>query len=124
MEKISILIVDDQRSARQGLEALLSQLPEFQVSGFAQDGAEAVKIVETNHPDIVLMDLQMPGMSGIEAIQQIKRNWPEVKIIALTMYPYYRTEAIEVGADAFLLKGGPPNELQDIIYTITSVFPH
>jgi CheY-like chemotaxis protein len=71
--------------------------------------------VEELLPDVVLMDIRMPGMDGLEATQLIKHRWPGIRVIALTMYSGYRARAFAVGADAFLLKGCTPGALQSAI---------
>lgn len=103
-ETIRVLIVDDQKRARKGLKALLATQPELEVVGEAADGEEAVRLAEALCPDVVLMDVRMPALDGIEATRRIKKAHPEIKVIVLTMYGTHRTEAIEAGADAFLLK--------------------
>ena len=116
MEKrIQVLIVDDQGSARRGLKALLSLFPQVEVVGEAADGQESVQQVEHCRPNVVLMDMQMPGTNGLEATRRIKCRWPKVKIIALTLHPGYQAEAFAAGADAFLLKGCDPELLRDAI---------
>lgn len=113
--RMRILIVDDQRPTRQGLRALLSLSPKVEVVGEAVDGQGSVALVAERHPDVVLMDVRMPVMDGLEATRRIKSQWPEVKVIALTMHPQYRVQALSAGADAFLLKGCPPEALQNAI---------
>jgi len=103
-ETVKILIVDDQERARRGLKALLATQPELEVVGEAADGEEAVRLAEALRPDVVLMDVRMPNMDGIEATKRIKRAHPEIKVIVLTMYDTHRREALEAGADAFVLK--------------------
>jgi DNA-binding NarL/FixJ family response regulator len=112
---VRVLIVDDQRPTRQGLRALLSLSPQVEVIGEAMDGQESVALVSEHHPDVVLMDVRMPVMDGLEATRCIKSQWPEVKVITLTMHAKYRSQALAAGADVFLLKGCPVEELQAAI---------
>jgi len=109
--QVRVLIADDQPATRRGLVALLSIHPQIEVVGEAADGRDALQMVADQHPDVVLMDVQMPVMNGVEATQCIKRDWPEVKVIALTMHAGYRTELLAAGADAFLLKDGAADAL-------------
>ena len=110
MEKARILIVDDQASVREGLRTVL-ELEGLEIVGEAAEGREAVQLVEECRPNVVLMDARMPVMDGLEATQLIKDRWPEVKVIVLTMYASYQADALAVGADAFLVKGCPSEEL-------------
>jgi len=103
-ENTRVLIVDDQERARRGLKALLATQPELEVVGEATDGEEAVRLAEALRPDVVLMDVRMPNMDGIEATRRIKKAHPEIRVIVLTMYDTHRREALEAGADAFVLK--------------------
>jgi DNA-binding NarL/FixJ family response regulator len=112
---VRVLIVDDQRPTRQGLRALLSLSPEVEVIGEAMEGQVSVALVSEHHPDVVLMDVRMPVMDGLEATRCIKSQWPEVKVITLTMHAKYRSQALAAGADVFLLKGCPVEELQAAI---------
>ena len=120
-QKIRVIIADDQRSARQGLKALLAFAPQIEVIGEASNGQEAVELVAEKQPDLVLMDVQMPEMDGLEATRLIKNRWPQVKVMMLTMFPSRRPEALDVGADRFLLKGGTAESLQDAILSLFSV---
>jgi DNA-binding NarL/FixJ family response regulator len=114
-EQIRVLIADDQQSTRSGLKALLSFAPQIEVIGEAINGQEAVRLVAKRHPDVVLMDIQMPVMNGFQATRLIKSQWPEIKVIALTIYPAYRAKALKAGADVFLLKGCTAESLQTAI---------
>jgi DNA-binding NarL/FixJ family response regulator len=109
--RVGVLIADDRPTARRALRALLTLYPQVEVVGEAVDGQEAIHFVSESHPDVVLMDMQMPVMDGLEATRSIKKRWPEVRVIALTMYAKYRAEALAAGADAFLLKDGRPDAL-------------
>jgi len=106
-----VLIADDRSRSRQGLRALLTTYPGIEVIGEAGNGQEALRLVEERRPDTVLMDAKMPTMDGLTATQLIKRRWPETRIIMLTMYGAHRAEALGSGADAFLVKGCPAEEL-------------
>jgi two-component system NarL family response regulator len=108
---IRVLIADDHPRSRHGLRALLATTSTVKVIGEAADGQEAVRLVETYQPDVVLMDAQMPVMDGLEASRQIKDRWPQIKVIILTMYNGRRTEAAAAGVDAFLAKGCPVENL-------------
>ena len=114
-ERVRVLITDDQQPTRQGLMALLSFTPQIEIIGVAVNGEEAVLMTGKYHPDVVLMDMKMPVMDGLQAAKLIKKRWPEIKIIALTIYPYYRTEAVKAGIDAFLQKGCAAEVLQSTI---------
>lgn len=110
-----ILIVDDNPHARKALCAFLSTVSGCRVVSEAASGDEALAEIEHQVPDLVLMDAQMPVMDGIAATRLIKERWPRVRVIVLTLYSEYRLRAQQAGADAFLVKGCP---MQDIVSTI------
>jgi len=110
-----VLIADDQQPVREGLRCLLSMLSQVEVVGEAADGQDALHLVAEHHPDVVLMDIQMPVMDGLEATRCIKSQWPGVRVIVLTLYARYRSKAIAAGADVFLLKGCAYEVLQEAI---------
>jgi DNA-binding NarL/FixJ family response regulator len=124
-QHIRLLIADDAPRSRNGLRALLATFrlnnmtvrpaPEVEVVGEAADGQEAVRMVEQCRADVVLMDARMPTLDGLTATRLIKKRWPKVKVVVLTLYDSYRAEALAAGADAFLLKGCPPEELLEAI---------
>ena len=106
-----LLIVDDQSRARQSLSALLViDFPQIELSE-APDGKEALRQVEAIHPDIVVMDVLMPGGDGIEATRSIKAHYPLTKVILYSMYAEYQSVALAAGADAFIVKGEPSGTL-------------
>jgi DNA-binding NarL/FixJ family response regulator len=103
---IRILIADDHTLMRQGLHEICAGIGGFTVVAEAKDGAEAVALRKTTEPDVILMDMQMPGVDGPEAIRQIMAEAPAARIVALTMYrdEPYMLSAIRGGARAYLLK--------------------
>jgi DNA-binding NarL/FixJ family response regulator len=115
VEPIRVLIVDDQPRARKSLKALLATWSRGAEIHEAGDGREAVRLVKELGPDVVLMDVRMPEIDGLQATVQIKALRPEVKVIVLSMYPEYRSEALAVGADAFVGKGEAPERLLDLL---------
>jgi DNA-binding NarL/FixJ family response regulator len=110
---MKVIICDDQAIIRDGLEMLLKLEKDIEVLGLAKDGAEAVAIVEKKQPDLVLMDLKMPGLNGIEATRQIRANYPHVKVLVLTTYDddEWVFDAIRAGASGYLLKDTPREEV-------------
>ena len=114
-QRIRVLIAEDRARSRDGLKALLVTQPEIEIVGEAADGREVVHMVEERRPDVVLMDVRMPVMDGLEATRLIKEKWLEVKVIVLTMYALHQADALAAGADAFLVKGCPAEELLEAI---------
>jgi NarL family two-component system response regulator LiaR len=112
-EKIRVLITDDQAIVRKGIQALLATETNFEVVGEAENGKEAIKQFEQLQPDVVLMDLQMPEMSGIEAISHITTHKPNARILVLTSFATDDKvfPAIKAGALGYLLKDSSPEEL-------------
>jgi len=110
-----VLIADDRRPSRSRLRAVLAVRPEIVIVGEAADGQEAVRLVAECRPDVVLMDARMPVMDGLEATWLIKERWPVVKVIVLTIRASYRADALAAGADTFLVKGCPAEELLEAI---------
>jgi two-component system response regulator NreC len=111
--KLSIVLADDHTILRAGLRALLTADPSFEIVGEARDGREAVRCVEKLGPDLLLMDLSMPRMSGMDAIREIKKRYPDTKIIALTVHKTeeYLLTTLQAGADGFVLKDATHDEL-------------
>jgi DNA-binding NarL/FixJ family response regulator len=119
---LRILIAEDHTLVRAGMVALLSQDPEFEIVGEADNGRDAVRGVGEFKPDIVLMDLTMPGMSGMEAIFDIKRRYPGVFVLVLTLHntAEFVLASLRAGADGYLLKGATPSELRAAVRTVAS----
>ena len=113
MPKIKCLLVDDHTLFRQGVRRLLESENDFEVVGEAADGGEAVEKARELRPDIVLMDIGMPGLSSFESARQIKKNRMETKILFLTMYEDedYLGQCLEVGASGCVLKDTPAPQL-------------
>jgi DNA-binding NarL/FixJ family response regulator len=113
MPKIKCLLVDDHTLFRQGVRRLLESENDFEVVGEAADGGEAVEKARELRPDIVLMDIGMPGLSSFESARQIKKNRIETKILFLTMYEDedYLVQCLEVGASGYVLKDTPAPQL-------------
>ena len=110
---IRVLICDDQWIVCEGLEAILNADPDIEVVGIGFDGAEALALIPQVNPDLVLMDLKMPGMNGIQATHRISQEYPEVKVLVLTTYgaDEWVFDAIRSGAAGYLLKGSPRSTL-------------
>ncbi len=106
-----ILIVDDSPRARQSLRALLASYAEDAEIREAGTGLEALLRIDESAPDVVFMDVMMPGLDGIKATQIIKQYVPQVKVIALSISGDFQTGALAAGADAFVCKGDPPDIL-------------
>jgi DNA-binding NarL/FixJ family response regulator len=121
--KIKLLIVDDQERVRQDLRTALQLMQGLEVVGEAADGFEAVQQAEVLGPDVVLMDLKMPGMDGFEAARQIKARRLARGVVALTIYgdDLAREQAIRVGMDAFVEKGTPIQTLAETIRKVRSI---
>jgi DNA-binding NarL/FixJ family response regulator len=119
-DAIRVLVVEDHNVVRQGLVALLNLVEDIQVVGEAADGEEAVVQFRSHHPDVTLIDLRLPKLSGVEVIQRVRSETPQARIVVLTTYDgdedIYR--ALKGGAKAYLLKGMTTEEL---ITTIRAV---
>jgi DNA-binding NarL/FixJ family response regulator len=110
---IRLLIVDDHPVVRDGLSGMFAADPGFEVLGEAADGAEALRLAQALRPDVILMDLRMPGMDGVTAIGELARRGIPARVLVLTTYDTdsYVLPAIEAGATGYLLKDAPRDEL-------------
>lgn len=110
---IRVIVCDDQEIVCQGLKTILDNDREIEVVATANDGQEAIKLVEQYNPDLVLMDLKMPIMNGVQATQQISQSFPQTSILVLTTYDddEWLFDALRSGASGYLLKDTPSNLL-------------
>jgi len=110
---IRLLIVDDHPVVRDGLTGMFASAPEVEVVGQAGDGSEAVRLAQVLQPDVILMDLRMPGMDGLAAITELARQGHAARVLVLTTYDTdsYVLPAVEAGATGYLLKDAPRDEL-------------
>ena len=114
---IRVLICDDQDLVRDGLRAILSTAADIEIVGEAADGDQALNLVEAHSPDVVLMDLKMPGTNGVTATRNITNRFDDVKVLVLTTYdsPEWVDDAIRSGAAGYLLKDTPRHRLIEAI---------
>ena len=116
----NVVLVDDHKLVRDGVKTILERGAEFKVVGEAEDGASAVQLCKKTSPDLVLMDIGLPGMNGIEATTELLRHCPDVKVVILSMYDDENSvvSAIRSGARAFVLKKASSTELLDALRTV------
>ena len=117
---IRVLIADDHGVIRDGLGRLIGALPDMEVVGLAADGAQAVEQCRTTEPDVVLMDLEMPGVDGIEATRRILVDRPGTAVLVLTSFSEQSRilDAISAGADGYLLKHSEPDEITAAVRSV------
>lgn len=125
-KKCRIVIAEDHTILREGLRSLLAHHPELETIGEAEDGQEAIRRVEKLMPDLLLMDLSMPRMSGMAALKDIKKRFPKTKIIILTVHKTeeYILAALQAGADGYVLKDATHDELIMAIRTVLDGKPY
>ena len=119
---INILLVDDHELVRTGIRKILDDVKGFKVVGEAKTGEEAVQFCRKSEPNVVLMDMNMPGIGGLEATKKIIRNNPDTKVIVLTVHSEdpIPTKVMQIGAAAYLTKGAAPTEMVNAIKTVNS----
>lgn len=120
--KKRVLIAEDHTLLRAGLKIMLSQEEDLEVVGEADNGKEAIRAVSLLAPDLVLMDLTMPGTNGMEAMVEIKKRFPETRILVLTIHKTdeYIQEALRAGADGYVLKDASQDELRLAVRSVLS----
>ncbi len=114
---VRVLIADDHDIVRAGIRMLLDSQPDMAVIGEANNGKEAIEMVNSMKPDVVLMDISMPEVTGVEATRAIKQANPQVEIVGLTMHAEdrYFFQLLQAGASGYVVKGASPNELLDAV---------
>lgn len=115
--RIRVLIVDDHTVVRGGLRLFMMAFPDLQLVGEATEGKEAINLCSVYKPNVVLMDLMMPGMGGVETTRQIRERYPQIQVVALTSFPEENLvhDAIQAGAIGYMLKTATANELANAI---------
>jgi DNA-binding NarL/FixJ family response regulator len=110
---LTILLADDHQIVRQGLRAILKAEADFQLAGEASDGLETLRLVERLQPDVMVLDLMMPGLNGMEVARQVSRRSPRTRVVILSMHSTeaYVVEALRAGASAYVLKESSAEEL-------------
>ncbi|WP_130860670.1 response regulator transcription factor [Gracilibacillus phocaeensis] len=119
---MKIIIVDDDEMVYESLQLLLSREQDIQVIGTANDGEQAIALCETSPPDVVLMDIQMPGIDGIQATREIKKRWPQIRVMMLTTFEDEQNIrlALLAGAEGYLLKSAQPQDMAQQLRTLVS----
>ena len=120
MNKIRVFLADDHLILREGIRLLLQKVPDIEMVGEAGDGAEAVAKVEQSVPDVVLMDITMPGLNGLEATKRIKQKNPQIKVLILTMHEtgQYLSGMLKAGASGYVVKTTTTSELISAIRAV------
>jgi DNA-binding NarL/FixJ family response regulator len=120
MKKIRVLLADDHALVRAGLVKLLEAMPNIDVLGEASDGLQLLELAHTLHPDLVLMDIAMPGLNGLETTARLLKAAPGTKVIILSMHQdeQYVRQALRVGTVGYLLKDSAPTELNLAIHAV------
>src|ERR1035438_4431437 len=122
MKKLKIILVDDHHLVRDGIKSLLSNTSDLEIAGEASDGIGLFELLASVKPDIIIMDISLPGKSGIELTKQICQDYPDIKVLILSMYNSedFIFNSIKAGAKGYLPKNTTRNELLEAIYAIDS----
>ena len=118
--KIKVLLADDHQILREGLRAMLEKEYNMEVLGEAADGREALRLIREKTPDVIVMDITMPGLNGVEATRQIRTEFPQIKVVALSMHDDKRfvLNMLKAGASGYLLKDGGFKEVVKAINAV------
>src|SRR5258708_7104418 len=119
---VDVLLVDDHKIMRDGIKAILERDPEFRVVGEAESGADALQFVKTRRPELVLMDIGLPGLNGVETTAEILRHQPECKVVILSMYDDENSVvgAVRSGARGFILKKVSDSDLLEALRVVAN----
>lgn len=120
MEQVSLLLVDDHEVVRTGLRMLLENQPNIKIVGEASTGLQAIELVDSIHPDVVIMDITLPDISGIEATRRLRQSHPDLPVVALTIHEdeQYFFEMLQAGASAYVPKRAAPEDLMNAIHAV------
>ncbi len=126
MKKIEVILVDDQPLIREALRTFLSASAEIEIIGTAESGAEALEMIQTTTPDVIIMDVRMPNMDGIETTIKIHKQFPDLLIIGLSSISdkHRATEMLQMGASGYLTKDTSPAEMVKAIRTVVNGTPY
>lgn len=119
-EPATVLLADDHAVVRLGLRRLLEGEPGFRIVGEVADGLEVLSEVESLHPDLLVLDVVMPGLSGLEVLRQVRKCWPKTRVVVLSMHASeaYVLEALRNGAEAYVLKGSDGSEVLEAMWAV------
>ncbi|MFN8491150.1 MAG: response regulator transcription factor [Caldilineaceae bacterium] len=122
MSKLRILLVDDHAMLRTGLQMVVNSQPDMEVVGQASSGAEALVQAQACQPDLVVMDISLPGLNGVEATEAIRQRWPEMRVLVFTRHddPGYLRRLLHAGATGYLLKNAAANDLVNAIRVVAA----
>jgi DNA-binding NarL/FixJ family response regulator len=126
MNPISIVLADDHALVRQGIRALLAEIPEFRVVGEVGDGVEAMRLIDRLRPAVLVADVTMPGLGGLEVARRVRQQSPQTRVIILSMHAdeAYVLEALRHGAAGYVLKGSQAADLIEAIREVTAGRPY
>lgn len=121
-EPTTVLLVDDHPFIREGVRSFLSDFPEFKVVGEAENAEDALTFIQQSPPDMVLMDLNLPKMSGFKATEIIRSSFPNIKVVVVTVHDSreYVLRLAETGVHGYILKGAPPSELLEALRNVVT----
>jgi DNA-binding NarL/FixJ family response regulator len=114
---MKVFIADDSEILRKHLTNLLTEIPEVEIVGYGEDTESAISGIDTQKPDVVILDIRMPGAGGIYVLKTVRQNRPDLRIIVFTDYPYpqYRKKCLEEGTDYFFDKSSESEKLIELV---------